>query len=115
MLTNLLNNAIKFTPAGGWIRVQACDEGEAVRCEVKDSGPGIAPEDLAKLFQRFSQLPLGMHKGGTGLGLSISKSIIEAHGGAIGATSEKGVGSTFWFTLDKDPHDPSQGNGAPGH
>ncbi|MBO9539399.1 HAMP domain-containing protein [bacterium] len=114
VLMNLLNNAIKFTPAGGWIRVQACDEGEAVRCEVTDSGPGIAFDDLPKLFQRFSQLPFGMHKGGTGLGLSISKSIIEAHGGTIGVTSEQGVGSTFWFTLAKEPPNVSQGDGAPG-
>jgi two-component system sensor histidine kinase ResE len=74
------------------------DDG-GVRCEVIDTGAGIAEEDIPKLFQRFSQLQRGMAKGGTGLGLSISKSIVEAHGGHIGVKSRLGAGSTFWFTL----------------
>ncbi|HEY9900457.1 MAG TPA: ATP-binding protein [Pantanalinema sp.] len=102
VLTNLLNNAIKLTPQGGRIVVRASQEGDCVRCEVEDTGPGIAADDIPKLFQRFSQLPQGMHKGGTGLGLSISKTIIEAHGGEIGVRSHLGVGSTFWFTLPID-------------
>ena len=73
-----------------------------MRCEVADTGEGIAKEDLPQLFHRFSQLESGIRKpGGTGLGLSICKAIIEAHGGEIGVTSELGSGSVFWFTLPR--------------
>jgi PAS domain S-box-containing protein len=99
VLTNLVHNALKFTPAGGTITVRLRAEGASVRGEVEDTGPGITPEDVPRLFQRFSQLQRGMAKGGTGLGLAISKSIVEAHGGEIGVTSQPGHGSTFWFTL----------------
>jgi PAS domain S-box-containing protein len=94
-----LSNALKFTPPGGWVHVDIRRGADALRCEVTDSGEGIAPEDQLKLFQRFSQLESGVRKGGTGLGLAISKTIITAHGGEIGVQSEKGAGSTFWFSL----------------
>lgn len=99
VLINLINNAIKFTPPGGTIRVRALplDGGQGVRCEVVDTGYGLAAADIPKLFQRFSQV--GPQAVGTGLGLSISKALVEAHGGQIGVTSELGRGSTFWFTL----------------
>lgn len=99
VLINLLNNAIKFTPQAGSIRVKAYRQGESLRCEVEDTGEGIAPEDLPRLFQRFSQLESGVRRGGTGLGLSIIKEIVQAHGGSVGVESEQGKGSTFWFTL----------------
>lgn len=99
VIINLLQNAIKFTPAGGRVAIRAWQEGDRVRCEVTDTGIGIPPEDAPRLFQAFSQLAPGTKKGGTGLGLSISKAIVEAHGGAIGVQSEPGKGSTFWFTL----------------
>ncbi|MFN3432236.1 MAG: PAS domain S-box protein, partial [Candidatus Sericytochromatia bacterium] len=103
VLINLLNNAIKFTPAGGSIRVRVAPQetqGEAAyRIEVADTGTGIAPGDRQKLFKRFSQLDNASRKGGSGLGLSISKVLVEAHGGQIGVESEPGMGSTFWFTL----------------
>jgi PAS domain S-box-containing protein len=100
VLINLVNNAIKFTPMGGRIRVGTRQEQDQVICEVEDSGVGVASEDLPKLFQRFSQLESGVRKGsGTGLGLSISKAIVQAHGGQIGVQSEPGKGSRFWFTL----------------
>ena len=98
VLINLLSNALKFTPEGGRITVRARPEAGGVRCEVTDTGVGIAADDLPKLFQRFSQLP-GSQAGGTGLGLSICKALVEAHGGTIGVESEPGRGSTFWFTL----------------
>lgn len=99
VVANLVGNAIKFTPEGGVIQVSlSADEREA-RCEVRDSGQGIAEEDLPKLFHRFAQLESGVRKGGMGLGLSISKAIVEAHGGTIGVLSQEGSGSTFWFTL----------------
>lgn len=100
VLSNLLTNALKFTPAGGRVTVAACIEGPRLRCEVQDTGIGIAADDIPKLFQRFSQLESGKRKGGgTGLGLAIAKSLVEAHGGQIGVQSELGRGSTFFFTL----------------
>ncbi len=100
VLTNLINNAIKFTPEAGRITIRVTRESEHARCEIEDSGIGIAPEDAPRLFQRFSQLQDGSAKGGTGQGLSISKTIVEAHEGQIGVRSKgQGNGSTFWFTL----------------
>lgn len=92
---NLLNNAIKFTPAEGTIRVRAMRSPDGLRCEVEDTGIGIAPEDLPRLFQPFSQIENGLHRGGAGLGLSISKTIVEAHGGSIEVSSKPGQGSLF--------------------
>lgn len=100
VLINLVSNALKFTPAGGSVRVLARVEGNELCCEVQDTGVGIAHEDMSRLFKRFSQLEAGVRSGkGTGLGLSISKALVEAHGGTIGVESEPGHGSTFWFTL----------------
>ncbi len=105
VLSNLLSNALKFSPAGGTIRIRAYNEAGSLYAEVVDQGPGIIPEDLPKLFHRFAQLADGQRKGGTGLGLSISKAIIEAHGGQIGVRSQVGVGSTFWFRVPLDVAD----------
>lgn len=99
VLANLITNALKFTSQGGQIRVRAWRENHTLRCEIEDTGVGIAEADFPKLFQLFSQLESGVRKGGTGLGLAISKNLIEAHGGQIGVRSTKGKGSTFWFTL----------------
>lgn len=100
VLSNLIGNALKFTPEGGRIVVRARVEEDHLLCEVEDTGEGIDPEDIPKLFRRFSQLASGTDKrGGTGLGLSISKAIVEAHHGQIGVRSQPGRGSTFWFTL----------------
>lgn len=100
VLTNLVSNAIKFTPAGGRITIRAKREGDHILCEVEDNGLGIETLDIAKLFNRFTQLKEGQERGGTGLGLAISKALIEAHGGQIGVRSlGHGHGSTFWFTL----------------
>jgi signal transduction histidine kinase len=118
VLINLIGNALKFTPPGGRIVVSARHEGDpakgeprVLRCEVADTGIGIAAADIPKLFQRFSQLESGVKQGkGAGLGLSISKALIEAHGGQIGVESALNRGSTFWFTLplDAEPEDASQ-------
>jgi PAS domain S-box-containing protein len=99
VIRNLIGNAINFTEAGGRITVTMQARPARVRIEVADTGVGIDPNDLPKLFQRFSQLAAGARRGGTGLGLAISKAIVEAHRGAIGVESEPGRGSTFWFTL----------------
>lgn len=101
VLTNLVGNAIKYTPEGGHITVRARRDDDAVRCEVSDDGPGIAPQDLSRLFVPFMQLDMSDTRsaGGTGLGLSICKALVEAHGGRIGVESRPGSGSTFWFCL----------------
>ncbi len=104
VLTNLVGNAIKFTLPGGTIVLKARRDDDDLLVEVVDTGIGIAPEDLPKLFTRFRQLDMSSTRqvGGTGLGLSISKAIVEGHGGRIGVRSEKGRGSTFWFRLPLD-------------
>jgi PAS domain S-box-containing protein len=99
VLFNLVSNALKFTGPTGAITLRARRLDGTVLCEVADTGIGIGPEELPRLFQRFSQLEAGANRGGTGLGLSISKAIVEAHGGQIGVESELGRGSTFYFTL----------------
>jgi len=98
VLSNLVGNAIKFTPPGGtiWIRAGACDEG--VRFSVADTGSGIAEEDLSRVFDRFWHARDG-RRAGAGLGLAIARGIVEAHGGTIWVESHVGVGSVFHFTL----------------
>ncbi|MBI3324665.1 MAG: PAS domain-containing protein [Candidatus Omnitrophica bacterium] len=103
VLSNLIGNAIKFTPNGGLIivSVRLADGGETVQLSVEDNGPGIAKEDIPKLFKKFQQVgnrtPGDIH--GTGLGLAISKELVEMHGGRIWVESDKGKGARFNFTL----------------
>jgi PAS domain S-box-containing protein len=98
VLSNLLSNALKFTPDGGTIEVRATHQGEAVQFSVRDSGPGIRTEDTAHVFERFWQATATASLG-TGLGLPIAKGIVEAHGGRIWGESKAGIGATFYFTL----------------
>ncbi len=104
VLLNFLNNAIKFTEQGNiTLRCHVVNETEAsvlLRFEVSDSGIGISPETLNNLFNRFEQADSSTSRkfGGTGLGLAIAKEISNIMDGEAGATSELGVGSTFWFT-----------------
>lgn len=98
VVRNLLVNAIKHTGKGTTIRIAATLSEGRIRCEVTDEGAGIAPEDLPRLFQRFTRLSRSGERG-AGLGLFIGKAIVVAHGGEIGIQSEIGKGSTFWFTL----------------
>jgi signal transduction histidine kinase/CHASE3 domain sensor protein len=98
VLGNLIDNALKFTPEGGRITVQAsCGEGH-LRVAVTDNGPGIPDRHLPRLFEPFWQAQQAGRQG-AGLGLSIAKGIVEAHGGRIGVETVEGRGSTFWFTL----------------
>jgi signal transduction histidine kinase len=99
-LAHMLGNAIKFTPSGR-IDVRAYVEGDRAIVEVSDTGPGIAPEDLPRVFERFRQLDMGATRaaGGTGLGLAIVKEVVEAHAGEVGVRSDLGAGTTFWFSL----------------
>ncbi|HEU0079348.1 MAG TPA: GAF domain-containing sensor histidine kinase, partial [Longimicrobiaceae bacterium] len=95
---NLIGNALKYTPAGGAITLGVETREGEVCFSVTDTGPGIAPEDLPHLFDRFYQAR-HTRKGGAGLGLSIVKGIVEAHGGRVAVESSLGRGTTFRFTL----------------
>jgi len=101
VFVNLLSNAIKYTPEEGRIRLGLRQEGSSVLATVSDTGCGIAPEDLPKLFQEFYRAadPVNQQVQGTGLGLALAKRIVEAHRGQITVTSEQGKGSTFSVTL----------------
>ncbi len=98
VLTNLIDNAIKFTPDGGRIRLDAEAHGGEVRFSVSDTGVGIAEEDRERIFQPYWQGARQDHRG-AGLGLVITKGIVEAHGGRIWVESTPGEGTTFHFTL----------------
>lgn len=100
VLSNLVGNAIKFTPDGGAITVRARHDADSVRLEVEDNGPGIPPETADAVFERFWQGDASDPRG-AGLGLAIAKRIVEAHGGRIGFTSPPAGGTTFYFTLPK--------------
>ncbi len=100
VLMNLLGNAIKFTPEGGKIELSARPLGEFVRVEVRDSGPGISPEEQKRIFEAFYRLQQPGNKAeGTGLGLAISQRLVELQGGQLGLESQPGSGSCFYFTL----------------
>ena len=103
-LTNLLDNAIKFTPPGGRIRVSATATASGVRVSVSDNGPGIAAEELTRVFDRFYRGTTdleGTDGSGSGLGLAIAHRIIELHGGSLAVESEEGHGSRFIIELKK--------------
>jgi signal transduction histidine kinase len=101
VFNNLVSNAMKFTPAGGEVRIEVLDRDAEVVVEVSDTGPGISEEDQARLFQRFFRTDSARMQRipGTGLGLSIVRAIVEQHGGQVYCRSQLGEGSTFSFTL----------------
>ncbi|HXB25052.1 MAG TPA: ATP-binding protein [Gemmatimonadaceae bacterium] len=101
VLTNLVSNAIKFSPAAATVTVSITAVEHGVRFAVHNPGPGIAPHDMPRLFGRFQQLDGSDRRrhGGTGLGLAIAKAIVEQHEGTIGVESDPGAGTTFWFVL----------------
>jgi NtrC-family two-component system sensor histidine kinase KinB len=122
VFSNLLSNAIRYSPRGSEIVVTAHPEEREtavlpdhktraerwVRFEVRDEGPGIAREHQGGLFEKFFRVP-GGELGGSGLGLFIARGIVQAHGGRIGVESEPGGGSTFWFTIPGAPDVPGPG------
>ena len=98
VLVNLLDNAVKYTPAGSPIEVSASQEDSTVRIEVADRGPGIPPGDGQRVFEKFYRWHTGTIRG-VGLGLAICRAIVAAHGGTIWAENRPGGGGVFRFTL----------------
>jgi two-component system, OmpR family, phosphate regulon sensor histidine kinase PhoR len=98
-LTNLVHNAVKFTPPGGRIAVAVHSAGDEAVFSVQDTGVGIPAEDLPRIFERFYKADRARSGGGTGLGLAIAKHVVQGHGGRLWAESVEGQGSTFFFTL----------------
>ncbi len=101
VVTNLVHNAVKFTPSGGRITVAVEPVEDDLLFSVQDTGVGIPAEDLARIFERFYKADRARSGGGTGLGLAIAKHIVQGHGGRIWAESVEGQGSTFCFTLPR--------------
>jgi len=103
-IVNLINNAIKFTPEGGAVRVIARRDSGGVTIEVIDNGAGIEPQDLPRVFERFYKADRARRAGGTGLGLAVVKHTAEAHGGRVEVESRLGEGSTFriWLPASTD-------------
>jgi two-component system phosphate regulon sensor histidine kinase PhoR len=100
-VSNLIDNAIKYTPEGGRVRVSARAAGDEVVIEVADSGIGIPAEDLPRIFERFYRVDKSRSRemGGTGLGLSIVKHVVQVHGGIVDVESTVGKGTTFRVKL----------------
>ncbi|RIK71634.1 MAG: PAS domain-containing sensor histidine kinase [Planctomycetota bacterium] len=109
VLGNLVDNAVKYTPAGGRVAIRACRDGERVLLEVEDTGPGIPPAHHARLFERFYRVDNARSRqlGGTGLGLAIVKHLTQAMGGSVALESQVGVGSVFMICLPAGKLPPS--------
>ncbi len=105
VLLNLLDNAMRYTPAGGEVSLRGSLEGNSAKIEVRDTGSGIDPRDLSHIFERFYRGDASRTRatGNSGLGLAIVKAIVEAHGGQISVESTRGAGTTFTITLPLAP------------
>ena len=100
VIGNLYSNAIKYSPAGGRIRVELRAANGSVSLAVEDQGMGIAPDDQERVFDKFFRSAEAASTiGGTGLGLAVAREIVETHGGSIDVRSEPGEGSRFWIDL----------------
>ncbi len=112
VVTNLLSNAMRYTDAGGEIKLSAQQVGDSIHVSVKDSGPGIPEEHQARIFDPFVQIRTEGHAaGGLGIGLSLARSIVHAQGGTIWVESSPGEGSTFSFTVPVWPAATGRGSG----
>jgi signal transduction histidine kinase len=100
VFSNLLSNALRYSPAGSVVTIRAEARESSVVFSVQDRGPGIPESDMARVFQRFYRVS-GQKTKGAGLGLAIAKEIVDAHGGTIGVKSHPGEGSTFEFVLKR--------------
>jgi signal transduction histidine kinase len=99
VFANLLHNALKFTPGGGRITVDSGYDGSDVWVSITDTGPGIPPEELSSLFEKYQQAGRGRSQEGTGLGLFIVRALVEAHGGHVTIQSTPGQGACFSIFL----------------
>ncbi len=110
VLANLLGNALQHAPAAGTVQVHAWAEPGEVRVSVRDTGPGIRPEDLPHVFERFyrGEKSRSRSSGGSGLGLAIAEGLVRAHGGQIWAVSTPGAGATFTFSLPRTQAAPDE-------
>ena len=100
-MLNLVNNAFRYTPEGGTVTIVAKQEDNSLLFSVQDTGMGIAPEDVERIFDRFYRTDRSRDResGGSGLGLAITKALVEAHGGQIKVASQLNVGTTFTVML----------------
>jgi two-component system phosphate regulon sensor histidine kinase PhoR len=105
MLTNLVDNAVKFNREGGEVRVRVERDGARDRISVSDTGDGVAPEHAARIFERFYRVDRARALGGTGLGLAIVKHLAHAHGGEVSVVSTPGEGSVFTVALPRQEND----------
>jgi signal transduction histidine kinase len=99
VVANLLDNAIKYTPSGGWVEVEAALAGAEAVLTVRDTGVGIPTDELPRIWERLYRGDASRSERGLGLGLSLVKAIVEAHGGRVDATSVPGQGSAFIVKL----------------
>ncbi|MDZ4186138.1 MAG: ATP-binding protein [Desulfuromonadales bacterium] len=108
ILFNLLDNAVKYTPAGGAVTINVSSDGELVRIAIDDTGPGVPETARQRIFERFYRADAGRSReeGGTGLGLAIAKHLVGLHGGSIGVTNRREGGSSFFFTLRRAQQGP---------
>ena len=114
ILTNLMNNATKYSPHGGEVVVRAVREGDSIVVAVRDQGIGVSKDKQTKIFERFERVDTRdtREAGGAGIGLFLVKHMIEAHGGTIGVESEVGNGSTFTFSIPVEPKRAGGGGGS---
>jgi len=106
VILNLLSNAVKYNKKGGQVQVRLKDAGDKVTVEVEDTGPGISPNDLPHMFEKFYRVDTTSDMApGTGLGLAVSKSLVEVMGGGVNVESQLGKGSKFTFYLPKGAAD----------
>src|SRR5690606_36599367 len=112
VITNLVHNAIKFTPPSGIIRVSADirSQEDDIVVSISDTGVGIRAQDQPRIFERFYKADRARSGGGTGLGLAIVRHLVQAHGGAIWVESQEGEGSTFYLTLPLARKNSATGN-----
>jgi signal transduction histidine kinase len=108
VLTNLISNAIKFSPPEGEVRVEISAEDGWVQCSVADQGCGIPEDEIGRVFGKFQQLSNSRRKGGSGLGLAISHALISEHGGRIWVESKVNEGSRFTFRLPASRRAPQE-------
>jgi len=103
VLVNLIENAIKYSPADSPLTIGGEPQGKQVFCFVRDRGPGLKPEDMNRIFEKFVRAEFDQPRKGTGLGLAICRAIVTEHRGQIGASNARGGGAEFWFSLPAIP------------